>query len=92
MKRVAPLAATLALVAAVPAARAYVEVPYSLGRICNESTHIVLVEVVKVAPACELKPPRSRTSAGSACAMLTSALKLAGASTLMVPGPVNATA
>ncbi len=48
MKRTAPLAAALALLAAVPAARAYVEVPYTLGRVCQESTHILLVEVVKV--------------------------------------------
>src|SRR5689334_21615175 len=48
MKRVAPLAVLFALLAVVPAARAYVEVPYSLGRICQESTKIVHVEVVKV--------------------------------------------
>ena len=48
MKRVAPLAVLFALLAAVPAARAYVEIPYSLGRICQESTNIVHVEVVKV--------------------------------------------
>jgi hypothetical protein len=48
MKRGAYLAACLALLAAVPGARAYVEAPYSLGRVCQESTHIVFVEVVKV--------------------------------------------
>jgi hypothetical protein len=48
MKRAAFVAACLALLAAGPAARAYVEVPYSLGRICQESTNIVVVEVVKV--------------------------------------------
>lgn len=29
-------------------ARAYVEVPHTLGRVCSESTHIVLMEVTKV--------------------------------------------
>jgi hypothetical protein len=48
MKRGAYLAAILSLLAALPAARAYVEVPYSLGRICQESSNIVLVEVTKV--------------------------------------------
>src|SRR5262249_20286762 len=48
MKRIAPLAACFALLAVVPAARAYVEVPYTLGRICQESTTIVVVEVAKV--------------------------------------------
>jgi hypothetical protein len=47
MKRTAPLAAVLVLLTA-SLARAYVEVPYSLGRICQESTNIVLVEVVKI--------------------------------------------
>jgi hypothetical protein len=42
------LAVTCALALAAPAARAYVEAPYSLGQVCNESTNIVLVEVVKV--------------------------------------------
>jgi hypothetical protein len=48
MKRGACLVACLALLAAAPLARAYVEVPYALGRICQESTNIVLVEVTKV--------------------------------------------
>jgi hypothetical protein len=48
VKRAAFLAAALPLIVAVPAARAYVEAPYTLGRICTESTNIVLVEVVKV--------------------------------------------
>ena len=48
MKRFAILAACLAFLAAVPAGRAYVEAPYTLGRICHESTNIVLVEVTKV--------------------------------------------
>jgi hypothetical protein len=42
------LAVTLALALAAPAARAYVEAPYSLGQVCNESTNIVLVEITKV--------------------------------------------
>jgi hypothetical protein len=46
--RMRSLAATLILALAVPAARAYVEAPYSLGQVCKESTTIVLVEVVKV--------------------------------------------
>ena len=29
-------------------AQAYVEAPYTLGRVCHESTHIVLVEVARV--------------------------------------------
>jgi len=48
VNRAASLVACAALLAAVTVARAYVEVPYSLGRICNESTNIVVVEVVKV--------------------------------------------
>jgi hypothetical protein len=48
MKHAAVLAACAAVLALVPAAPAYVEVPYALGRICQESTNIVLVEVVKV--------------------------------------------
>jgi hypothetical protein len=38
----------IALLAAAPAALAYVEAPYSLGQVCKESTTIVLVEVTKV--------------------------------------------
>ena len=48
MKHAASLAACVVLLATVPAARAYVEMPYTLGRVCQESTNIVLVEVVKV--------------------------------------------
>ena len=48
MKRAAFVAACAAMLAVVPVAPAYVEVPYTLGRICQESTNIVLVEVVKV--------------------------------------------
>jgi hypothetical protein len=33
---------------AAPLARAYVEAPYSLGQMCHEATHIVLVEVARV--------------------------------------------
>jgi hypothetical protein len=40
--------ACLALLLALPAARAYVEAPHSLGRCCHESTNIVLVELVRV--------------------------------------------
>jgi hypothetical protein len=47
MKRAALLAVCAALVAA-PSVRAYVEVPYALGRICQESTNIVVVQVAKV--------------------------------------------
>lgn len=39
---------SLALLLAAAASQAYVEVPYSLGQVVNESTNIVLVEVVKV--------------------------------------------
>jgi hypothetical protein len=45
-KRSLVAVATLLLVA--PAAPAYVEAPYSLGQVCNESTNAVLVEIVKV--------------------------------------------
>jgi hypothetical protein len=38
----------IVLLAAAPAAWAYVEAPYSLGQVCRESTTIVLVEVTKV--------------------------------------------
>jgi hypothetical protein len=49
MRRTALVPACAALLlAAAPAARAYVEVPYTLGRVCQESTNIVVVEVVKV--------------------------------------------
>src|SRR6202011_1893600 len=47
MPRAALLAAAVTLLSA-PVARAYIEVPYTLGRICQESTNIVVVEVVKV--------------------------------------------
>ncbi len=40
--------AAFAVLAAVADARAYVEVPYTLGRTCSESTNIVLVEVARV--------------------------------------------
>ncbi len=42
------LPAVFAFLAVVPSARAYVEVPYTLGRTCSESTNIVLVEVTRV--------------------------------------------
>jgi hypothetical protein len=48
MKCRALLALCLAWLVGVPNAQAYVEAPYSLGRVCQEATHIVLVEVVKV--------------------------------------------
>ena len=38
----------LALLLAAGSAPAYVEAPYSLGRTCQESTHVVLVELVRV--------------------------------------------
>jgi hypothetical protein len=38
----------LAVLAAGTEARGYVEVPYTLGRTCSESTNIVLVEVTRV--------------------------------------------
>jgi hypothetical protein len=38
----------LAVLAAGSEARGYVEVPYTLGRTCSESTNIVLVEVTRV--------------------------------------------
>jgi hypothetical protein len=38
----------VAIGVAAPDARAYVEAPYSLGQVCNESTNVVLVEVVRV--------------------------------------------
>jgi hypothetical protein len=47
MKRGLTLA-VVALLTAAPLSPAYVEVPYTLGRVCQESTTIVLVEVVKV--------------------------------------------
>ncbi len=40
--------AVAALLTAAPLSPAYVEIPYTLGRVCHESTTIVLVEVVKV--------------------------------------------
>jgi hypothetical protein len=48
MKYTALIGACAVLLAVVPTAPAYVEVPYTLGRICQESTNIVVVEVVKV--------------------------------------------
>jgi hypothetical protein len=38
----------VALGVAASSAQAYIEAPYSLGQVCNESTTIVLVEVTKV--------------------------------------------
>jgi hypothetical protein len=46
-KRLSLVVAGLLLFAA-PTAWAYVEAPYSLGQVCNESTTIVLVEVTRV--------------------------------------------
>ena len=48
MKRRVFVTTCLVLLAAVSSARAYIEAPYSLGRICQESTNIVVVEVTKV--------------------------------------------
>jgi hypothetical protein len=48
MHRFAPPIALGLLLVVVPGGRAYVEVPYTLGRVCNESTHIMLVEVARV--------------------------------------------
>ena len=42
------LALPLVLTLTAPPARAYVEAPHTLGRVCHESTNIVLVEVAKV--------------------------------------------
>jgi len=42
------LVAVLALGAGLPQARAYVEAPHTLGIVCRDSTHIVLVEVSKI--------------------------------------------
>jgi len=36
------------LLAAAPAARAYVEAPYSLGQVCKEATNVMVLEVTKV--------------------------------------------
>ncbi len=47
MQRAAAIACAALLALACPAT-AYVEVPYALGRVCQESTNIVVVEVVKV--------------------------------------------
>ncbi len=47
MKRGLTLA-VVALLSAAPLSPAYVEIPYTLGRVCQESTTIVLVEVTKV--------------------------------------------
>src|ERR1051325_9846557 len=47
MKRLLVVAALL-LGTGVPSAFAYIEAPYSLGRVCNESTHIIHLEVTKV--------------------------------------------
>ncbi len=38
----------LAALTCAALARAYVEAPYSLGRVCQESSHIVLIEVTRV--------------------------------------------
>jgi hypothetical protein len=46
MKRL--LCVALAALACAALARAYVEAPYSLGRVCQESSNIVLVEVTRV--------------------------------------------
>jgi hypothetical protein len=46
MKRL--LCVTLAVLIGAALARAYVEAPYSLGRVCHESSNIVLVEVSRV--------------------------------------------
>jgi hypothetical protein len=46
MKRLLCVALTALACAAL--ARAYVEAPYSLGRVCQESTNIVLIEVTRV--------------------------------------------
>jgi hypothetical protein len=40
--------AALAALACAALARGYVEAPYSLGRVCHESTNIVLLEVTRV--------------------------------------------
>jgi hypothetical protein len=48
MMRQRLLPAWLAFLAAALPARAYVEAPYTLGRTCQESTNVVLVEVVRV--------------------------------------------
>ena len=46
MKRL--LCVALALLACAAFARGYVEAPYSLGRVCQESTNIVVIEVTRV--------------------------------------------
>jgi hypothetical protein len=46
--RRAVLAAVAVFLLTAFAVRAYVEAPYSLGQICHEATHIVLVEVTRV--------------------------------------------
>jgi hypothetical protein len=50
MKRIpaAIVLGALALFWSAPSARAYIEAPYSLGRICTESTNILVVQVDKV--------------------------------------------
>jgi hypothetical protein len=50
MKRIPAAIAlgALALLCSTPPARAYIEAPYSLGRICTESTNILVVQVDKV--------------------------------------------
>jgi hypothetical protein len=48
MKRSLFLTTCLVLLAVVSSARAYIETPYSLGKICQDSTNILVVEVVKV--------------------------------------------
>jgi hypothetical protein len=48
MRRGLLASAGFLLLALAPAARAYVEVPYTLGRTVNESTHIMVVEVARV--------------------------------------------
>ncbi len=47
MRRLLPPALAV-LLAAAPSARAYVEVPHTLGRCVHDSTNVVLVEVTKV--------------------------------------------
>lgn len=45
-----PLLICAALLLAAAPARAYVEIPYTLGRVVQEATNIVVMEVVKVNP------------------------------------------
>ena len=46
MKRL--LCVALAVLGCAALARGYVEAPYSLGRVCQESTHVVVIEVTRV--------------------------------------------